>query len=116
MTDVFATPGPLSTFPAPGLRDIQRNITTHDESGAGVFLKPDNGDHHTVMANGRAISNILYNQSGLPINLNDDVDVKYARANEVRLPRHPHLPRPIPPLSDSFASPGSWKKTARWCG
>ena len=83
--DIFATPGPLKTFPAPGLRDIERHITTHDERGLGVFLKPDNGDHHSVMANGRAISNIIYNQSGLPVDLNDDVDVKYSRATQVYL-------------------------------
>lgn len=81
--DFYATPGPLSTFPAPGLRDIQRHITTHNEAGVGVFLPLDNGDHHSIMANGRAISNIIYNQSGLPVDLNREADVKYAAANAV---------------------------------
>ena len=83
--DELPPPGPLSTFPAPGLRDIQRNVTTHDENGVGVFLPADNGDHQSVMVNGGALANILYQTDGWPVDMNGDKDVKWAQATEVSI-------------------------------
>lgn len=85
--DELPPPGPLSTFPAPGLRDIQRNVTTHDENGVGVFLPADNGDHQSVMVNGGALANILYQTDGWPVDMNGDKDVKWAKATEVSINR-----------------------------
>ena len=89
-----AAPGPLTTFPAPGLRDIQRNVTTHNEDGQGVFLPPDNGTHQSVMVNGGALSNILYQTTGWPVDLNGDKDVKWSE--ETAVSSHPLLPPLFP--------------------
>lgn len=90
--DELPPPGPLSTFPAPGLRDIQRNVTTHDENGVGVFLPADNGDHQSVMVNGGALANILYQTDGWPVDMNGDKDVKWAEATEVGINRRTFAP------------------------
>ena len=84
--DELPPAGPLTTFPAPGLRDLQRNVTTHNEAGEGVFLPPDNGTHQSVMVNGGALSNILYQTTGWPVDLNNEKDVKWSEATEVRSP------------------------------
>ncbi|TVY83959.1 hypothetical protein LSUE1_G001923 [Lachnellula suecica] len=77
-------PGPYAAqaFPAPGLRDIVRNITTHNAEGKGVFLPPSNAAFESPMANGHAINNVLYNTTGFPIDLNDDNDIKYSSTHE----------------------------------
>lgn len=91
----FAIPGPLITFPAPGLRDIQRNVTTHNEAGEGVFLPPDNGTHQSVMVNGGALSNILYQTTGWPVDLNGEKDVKWSEETAVSTSSF-FSPPPIP--------------------
>lgn len=71
-------------FPAPGLRKTHRFITGHDAEGKGYFQTSDNGDHHRVMGENQAVANILYSTKENPVELNYDVDIKYARDNEVR--------------------------------
>jgi hypothetical protein len=70
-------------FPAPGLRQIQRYITGHNSDGKGVFLSTDSGDHHRIMFDGRAVSNILYSTQESPTELNGDADVQKAKEREV---------------------------------
>ncbi|RAK75029.1 cupin domain-containing protein [Aspergillus fijiensis CBS 313.89] len=76
MPECFTSPGPYGkqTCPAPGLRDITRNITTHNEKGKGVFLPPTNSQWDSPMANGWAINNVIYNTTGFPVDLNDGQD------------------------------------------
>ncbi|RYP80512.1 hypothetical protein DL770_006185 [Monosporascus sp. CRB-9-2] len=75
-------PGPISKFPAPGLRHSQRFITTYNKEGKGVFLPADDGDHHKIMVGGHAVANIIYSTLGYPVDLKDEKDIKYARENE----------------------------------
>ncbi|RAH71711.1 cupin domain-containing protein [Aspergillus aculeatinus CBS 121060] len=84
MPECFTSPGPYGkqTFPAPGLRDITRNITTHNEEGKGVFLPPTNSQWDSPMANGWAINNVIYNTTGFPVDLNDGQDLKYSSTHE----------------------------------
>ncbi|RYO76666.1 hypothetical protein DL764_010283 [Monosporascus ibericus] len=77
-----AEPGPISKFPAPGLRHSQRFITTYNKEGKGVFLPADDGDHHKIMVGGHAVANIIYSTLGNPVDLKDEKDIKYARENE----------------------------------
>lgn len=82
MTDAakgFITDG----FPAPGLRKTQRLITGHGADGKGRFLVTDNGDHHRVMGEQQAVAVIPYSTKENPVELNENVDVAYARENEV---------------------------------
>ncbi|RYP54381.1 hypothetical protein DL768_000798 [Monosporascus sp. mg162] len=81
--------GYVSTgFPAPGLRRTVRHITGHNAEGKGIFLTTDCGDHHRVIGNEQAIANILYSTKETPVELNGDVDVKYAKENEPGLHIH----------------------------
>jgi len=73
--------GYIQEFPAPGLRRTVRNITGHDASGREVFLSTDSGDHHTIMGEQQAISNILYSTHETPVEINGDVDIKHAKEN-----------------------------------
>ncbi|RYP20628.1 hypothetical protein DL765_002699 [Monosporascus sp. GIB2] len=75
-------PGPISEFPAPGLRHSQRFITSYNKEGKGVFLPADDGDHHRIMVGGHAVANIIYSTLGYPVDLKDEKDIKYARENE----------------------------------
>ncbi|TRX91637.1 hypothetical protein FHL15_007419 [Xylaria flabelliformis] len=75
-------------FPAPGLRRTVRHITGHDDNGKSVFLKVDCGDHHRIMGNNQAIANILYSTKETPVDVNGDVDIKYAAENEPPLHCH----------------------------
>lgn len=72
-------------FPAPGLRKTQRLITGHGADGKGHFLVTDNGDHHRVMGEQQAVAVIPYSTKDNPVELNEDVDVAFARDNEVCL-------------------------------
>lgn len=81
----------MDTFPAPGLSRIVRHITGHNAEGKSVFLSTDGGDHHHVMGEKQAISNIIYSTNVTPVEVNDDVDIKYAKENEVR---RSSVPRP----------------------
>ncbi|KAI0407280.1 hypothetical protein F4802DRAFT_605755 [Xylaria palmicola] len=67
--------GHVRSFPAPGLRQIFRHITGHHDRGQSVFLSSDQGDHHRIMGEEQAVTNILYE-------LNDDVDIEKAHAKE----------------------------------
>ncbi|PYI36018.1 hypothetical protein BP00DRAFT_442030, partial [Aspergillus indologenus CBS 114.80] len=69
-------------FPVTGLSRVVRHITGHDAQGQSVFLATDNGDHHRVLGEQQAIGNIIYSTNQSPVELNDDVDIKYARENE----------------------------------
>jgi hypothetical protein len=71
------------SFPAPGLRQIFRHITGQDEQGKSVFLHSDHGDHYRLMVEKQAVANILYSTRETPVDLNDNVDVRMAKAEEV---------------------------------
>ncbi|RYP04698.1 hypothetical protein DL765_010101 [Monosporascus sp. GIB2] len=68
--------------PVQGLPRVVRHITGHDTDGKSVFLSTDIGDHHRELVNKTAIANIIYSTREHPVQLNGDVDVKYARKNE----------------------------------
>jgi hypothetical protein len=72
-------------FPVAGLSRVVRHITGHDSEGRSVFLSTDCGDHHRVMGEQQAIANIIYSTNQTPIELNGDVDIKYAKENEVKI-------------------------------
>lgn len=77
--------GYVQQFPAPGLRRTVRHITGHNAEGKGVFLGTDCGDHHRIIGNEQAIANILYSTKETPVVFEGDLDIKYAKENEVRL-------------------------------
>jgi hypothetical protein len=84
VSDLLTTSaGYVSTFPAPGLRRTVRHITGHNAEGKGIFLSTDDGAHHRVIGNEQAIANILYSTNETPAELNNDVDLKYAKETEV---------------------------------
>ena len=70
-------------FPAQGLRKTQRLITGHGEDGKGHFLATDAGDHHRVMGEGQAVAVIPYSTKENPVDLNGNVDISFAKENEV---------------------------------
>lgn len=72
-----------SGFPAPGLRQINRHITGHNDDGKSVFLSTDNGDHHRIMGEKQAVANILYSTQETPVQLNGNVDIEKASKEEV---------------------------------
>lgn len=80
----MSTSGPITEFPAPGLRDPFRYITGHDAEGNAVFVQTDNGDHRAVMLGGAAAQNILYSAGSNPIELTGNVDLEFAK-NRVSL-------------------------------
>ncbi|KAL3473120.1 hypothetical protein BJX99DRAFT_234269 [Aspergillus californicus] len=74
--------GPITSFPAEGLRHARRFITSHNKEGEGVFVVDDDGDHHRVMVEGLAVANIIYSTAENPVDMNGDVDLVYARDHE----------------------------------
>ena len=72
-----------TAHPVQGLPRVVRHITGHNAEGKSVFLSTDVGDHHRELVNKSAIANILYSTNQHPVELNGDVDVKYASKNEV---------------------------------
>ncbi|KAF2014388.1 hypothetical protein BU24DRAFT_213615 [Aaosphaeria arxii CBS 175.79] len=78
----MSTSGPLTGFPAEGLPTPQRFITTHDAEGRSVFLPTDSGDHQAIMVAGAASQSIMYSTDKVPINLNEEHDVKWASENQ----------------------------------
>lgn len=74
-----------TTFPAPGLKPIQRHITTHNAEGLGVFLEADGGAHFRPLVGGKGVGNIIYSTRDNPVDVKDDLDLKYAAENEVGL-------------------------------
>ena len=81
-------------FPVPGLSRAMRHITGHDAEGKSIFLQTDCGEHHRVMGEKQAIGNIIYSTNSNPVEINGEVDIKYAKENEVL-----HSPFPILSLS-----------------
>ncbi|KAI1174366.1 NAD(P)-binding protein [Nemania sp. FL0916] len=75
-------------FPAPGLRRTVRHITGHDADGKAVFLSTDCGDHHLIMGEQQALSNILYSTHETPVEINGDVDIQHAKENPPPLHYH----------------------------
>lgn len=75
--------GPITKFPADDLRHAKRFVTSHSQSGQGVFVRDDDGDHHRVMVRGKGVANIIYSTSSNPVDMNDEKDITYARDNEV---------------------------------
>ncbi|KIA75784.1 hypothetical protein HK57_00398 [Aspergillus ustus] len=76
-------------FPAPGLRRTVRHITGHNAEGKGIFINtPDSGDHHRIIGNEQAIATIMYSTKEAPAELNNDVDLLHAKANEPGLHIH----------------------------
>lgn len=82
-SDSVSDSGPITKFPADDLRPAKRFITSHNAAGQGVFVGDDNGDHHRVMVRGKGVANIIYSTSSNPVDLNNEVDIAYARKNEV---------------------------------
>lgn len=82
---LLTSAGYVSTFPAPGLRRTVRHITGHNAEGKGVFIQTDCGDHHRIIGNEQALANIIYSTKETPVEMNGDVDLKYARDNEVSI-------------------------------
>lgn len=80
---LLTSAGYVQTFPAPGLRRTVRHITGHNAEGKGIFLGTDCGDHHRIIGNEQAIANIIYSTKETPVELNGDVDLKYAKETEV---------------------------------
>ncbi|KAI2643556.1 hypothetical protein GGS21DRAFT_486077 [Xylaria nigripes] len=78
----MAVPGPLTKFPAEGLRSSRRFITSHNAEGKGVFVVDDEGDHHRIMVQGAGVANIIYSTNSNPVDMNNEKDIKYARENE----------------------------------
>ncbi|OBR11653.1 Cupin [Colletotrichum higginsianum IMI 349063] len=71
-----------TSHPVQGLPRVVRHITGHNAEGKSIFLSTDVGDHHRDLGDKSAISNIVYSTNQVPVELNGDVDVKYARENE----------------------------------
>ncbi|XXH01656.1 hypothetical protein Hte_008016 [Hypoxylon texense] len=78
----MSSKGPITKFPADGLRTSRRFISSHNKDGKGVFVVDDEGDHHKVMVQGEAVANIIYSTDRNPVDMNDDRDLLYARDNE----------------------------------
>lgn len=51
-----------------------------------MFLSTDGGDHHRELVNKSTIANIIYSTNQHPVELNGEVDIKYAHKNEVSTP------------------------------
>lgn len=80
--------GPITKFPGDGLRHARRFMTGHNEKGLGVFIGDDDGDHHRILCDGDGVANIIYTTVGDQVDMNNDVDIKFARENEP----HVHVP------------------------
>lgn len=88
--DVPDRPNPAAGYiqapwPVAGLPRVQRHITGHDEKGRSVFLQTDSGAHHKELVDKGALANIIYSTNTHPVELNDNVDIKFQAENEVRL-------------------------------
>ncbi|PTB63077.1 NAD(P)-binding protein [Trichoderma citrinoviride] len=70
------------------LRRTVRHITGHNAEGKGVFIQTDCGDHHRVIGNEQALANIIYSTKDTPVEMNGDVDLKFAKENEPPLHIH----------------------------
>jgi hypothetical protein len=73
----------VRSFPAPGLRQIVRHITTNTDDGHSRFLESNSGEHYRFMVENRAVANIIYSTRETPVDLNDNKDVELAHKEEV---------------------------------
>ena len=109
--------GPIVWFPADGLPHCSRHITSHSKSGSSIFAASDHGDHHRPLARGWAHQNIVYSTPSVPTDLNEEVDITFAKKNEVRrvsllatsasvpgLIRYRHPTSPVFPRVTAFRS------------
>lgn len=103
--------GYVNTFPAPGLRRSVRHITGHNAEGKGVFIKTDCGDHHRVIGNDQALANIIYSTKETPVEMNGDVDLKFALETEVSI----HLTRFVSLLAPGLTFAASSALPQRLC-
>ncbi|KAI5861112.1 hypothetical protein GGS23DRAFT_576996 [Durotheca rogersii] len=76
----------VSSFPAPGLRQIFRHITQNNAKGESQFLSSDHGEHYRRMVDNRAVANIIYSTRENPVDLNNNIDVQ--KAHEAEPPFH----------------------------
>lgn len=65
-----------------GLQPPRRLITSHNRSGQGIFVSDDSGDHQRVIMGGKSSASVMYSTSSLPIDMNDEFDLAFARNNE----------------------------------
>lgn len=72
---------PITHF---GLRNITRYTTTVDSNGKGVFSKADQGDFEATMGDGRVARFDLFQAGQVPLNMNNDADIKWSAENQVR--------------------------------
>lgn len=98
----MSTSGPITSFPAQGLRNPSRFVTGHNAAGESVFVRSDHGEHHAVMLDGAGAQNILYSCASNPVQVNEDADLAYAAAHQPPL----HVPRGAVVRMIDFA-PGS---------
>ncbi|KAL9017474.1 MAG: hypothetical protein Q9185_005187 [Variospora sp. 1 TL-2023] len=85
----LAGAGSVTTeWPVAGLSRVMRHITGYNAEGKSVFLSSDCGDHHRVIGEKQAIGNIIYSTNATPIEINGEVDIKYAKENEPGLSVH----------------------------
>lgn len=104
----MASKEPITHF---GLRPATRFTTSVDANGKGVFTKADQGDFEATMGDGRVARFDLFQANQVPVNMNDDADIKYSAANQVtNTPSFfgvPAVPRrSVQPLLTSFLQPG----------
>ncbi|KAL8824039.1 MAG: hypothetical protein Q9191_005345 [Dirinaria sp. TL-2023a] len=64
------------------LQPPRRLITSHNQSGQGVFVSEDSGDHQRVIMGGKSSARVIYSTKSLPIDMNDEADLDFARNNE----------------------------------
>jgi preprotein translocase subunit Sec63 len=76
----MASKEPITHF---GLRPATRFTTSVDANGKGVFTKADQGDFEATMGDGRVARFDLFQANQVPVNMNDDADIKYSAANQV---------------------------------
>ena len=65
----------LTDKPISGLREIQRRVTTHDDSGKAIVHTIDNSQWQPMRNNAVAL-NLLYTTSGFPVQMNNNADVE----------------------------------------
>lgn len=77
----MASKEPITHF---GLRPATRFTTSVDANGKGVFTKADQGDFEATMGDGRVARFDLFQANQVPVNMNDDADIKYSATNQVK--------------------------------
>lgn len=72
--------------PVEGLPRVVSYIAGHNEEGKSVFLSTDSNEHHRELVNKSVIANTIYPAEHHPVELNGELDTKYAYHNEVGAP------------------------------